>query len=532
MIKQLRKASEHLYTRIFIGLIVVAFIGWGISDFKNHYSNNDVVQFKYLPNIGLEEFTLRKRENLIRSYSQNENRAIDSKEDDLKITNLTLNQLINERLIDKLIKDYELEISDKDFIQHIKKIKIFHNDKGVFDKSIFDRVIASSNMSSEEFIDSYKKNLLQNLILNSYNSAIYVPNILENYIVNYMFDTRMVDIAYIDLTSAKYTQPINYTEKNLQDFYLQNQKLFELPESRNIKYLQVSYDELVNNNQVTELDINTYYNDNKSNFENQTLQEASKEIESILQSSSRSRQISDVIKKLEDQIASGQTLRQISEQNKLKINSINNFSKDYHSGLYYLNDLKDTILGMQEQEISYPIELKDGIIIFEVEEIKKSQVPKFNDIYKEVEAKWINSAYKKQNLDIMEKLKKTANHKNFITEAKKIGLNLQENIVFTRNGVPTHLNVPEEILNEIFKSSKGDTTNIIIKNDKAYICLLKDVYIGKGDKKDIEKIQDNFSLSFKQSLIEDLISSIRLDNNIKINQKMLMPNEHSSNEGR
>jgi peptidyl-prolyl cis-trans isomerase D len=518
MIKQFRKASEHLYTRIFIGLIVFAFILWGITDFKNNYVNdNYLVEFKYLPNITLEEFLTKKRENLLQSSQSNK----DSPEEENKLTYLTLNQLINERLINKVIKDQMLDIDNITFIENIKKTKAFQDEDGLFDKARFEKFLSSTNISQEEFMNSYKQMLLQNLIFNIYESSIYIPKILQKHILNYSIEKRIFDLVSVEKLNSKGLQLPIYTEKDLKEFFDQNQNLFKLEESRQLNYVRISYNDLATKYTPNHDEIARYYEENKNDFEGKTLEQSKNQIINLCQNIEKSNQIYILIKNLEDEIAAGNTLDQISKKHKLKINFIENFTNSYIPEESFLKDFKDTIIGMQEREVSYPIEIDNGLIIFEIEKINPAKIPEFKDVLKKIDVIFRKHKYEELNFAKMKEFATIANSNNFIKEASQRGFNIDSNISITRNGSKDRKELPSNLFNEIFKHSPQQITDIIQDKDYYYIAIIRNILKNPIDSKSEELIKNNIQKDIKQSIIDDMLLDTQFINQIKVNSKLL-----------
>jgi peptidyl-prolyl cis-trans isomerase D len=434
---------------------------------------------------------------------------------------MTLNQLIDERIVDSIIKDYKLDISDETFADYIQGIKAFQNEEGIFDKSLFDRVLASSNLSSEEFINSYKRMLLENLIFGIYQSSAYVPNLLKENILNYILDKRTFDLVSIDLSSKSHVKIPNYTEQELEDFYHQNQKLFEVPESRKLNYIIIKYKDLLQKSKVNDLNILDYYEKNKENFENKTFDESKAEIESILKSNMESSQISDFLKALEDEIALGLSLNQISKKQDLKIYSIEDFTKDYQSKEPDLKDFKDRIMNMQEQEVSYPMEVKEGLIIFEIEKIKNTETPTLKEIYNKVVVAWENHQYEQNNLGIIQNFAQIANSQNFIDQASKLGLDINHDISVSRNKQDNDKNIEDSLLNEVFISNINQITKLVIYNGKAYIAKINNISKNSISNEEEDNIKQNINNNIKRSMIDDIITHLKYINKVQINTKLL-----------
>ena len=517
MIKQLRKASEHLYTRIFIGLMVAAFILWGVNDFKENTMNDDVVKLKYSDNIEIEEFLLRKRENLIKFQQSKDFQG--SKEELNKITDLTLDQLINERLVKQIIENSDIDISDETFYGYIQKLATFQNEMGEFDRKKFDKFLLNSSISEQEFISSYKQTILGRLVFDTYINSIYVPKILDNNILNYSLETRIFDVASIDLSNIASFDKYKYTQKDLEEFYNKNREIFKIKEYRDINYMTISYADIIKNFKVEDRDIESYYKENQDDFNGKNLEEAKKEIPSILASKQKSEQLNKFVNLLEDEIASGVTIDEIARKYNFAIHSILNFSDEQNQPP--LNDFKNTLMGMEEKELSYPIETKDGLIIFEVKKINQARVAELSEIQKIVEEEFKKDLYRKINLESINSFSRISNKQNFISEAAKHGLKVKTNLSITRKEYANAKDLPESLINEIFSTKSGESTKVSIEKDRAFIAFVKEIKQKVEDQNSIKQILDNIQNRVKISFIDDIILHLNNINQIKINKRFL-----------
>ena len=207
MLSSLRKFSETIIAKIFITIIALSFVFWGINDFFRSNNSNSVAE------IDGEEISFNQFINEFNKIIRNNN--IQSEK--IAITNnihiLAVSNIVSEKLLKIHAKKLGVAIDDTIIAIEIKNSKEF-KDKDFFSRTKYEKFLLERNINSKILEEQINKNLKKKIIIESITG--YIPNnkkIPETILKN------KINILYEDFLRKNYK--ILIKEKQLND-YLKN----------------------------------------------------------------------------------------------------------------------------------------------------------------------------------------------------------------------------------------------------------------------------------------------------------------------
>jgi peptidyl-prolyl cis-trans isomerase D len=207
MLSSLRKFSETIVAKIFITIIALSFVFWGINDFFRSNNSNSVAE------IDGEEISFNQFINEFNKIIRNNN--IQSEK--IAITNnihiLAVSNIVSEKLLKIHAKKLGVAIDDTIIAIEIKNSKEF-KDKDFFSRTKYEKFLLERNINSKILEEQINKNLKKKIIIESITG--YIPNnkkIPETILKN------KINILYEDFLRKNYK--IIIKEKQLND-YLKN----------------------------------------------------------------------------------------------------------------------------------------------------------------------------------------------------------------------------------------------------------------------------------------------------------------------
>ncbi len=207
MLSSLRKFSETLTAKIFIALIALSFVFWGINDFYKSSYNNAIAEING-DEISFNEFT-KEYSKIIRSNNiQSQKLAIEK-----NIHIIAISNIISEKLLKIHTKNLGILIDDTVIAIEIKNNNEF-KEKEIFSRTKYEKFLLERNINSKILEEQINKNLKRKIITNSFNG--YIPN--SKKISETVLSTK-INILYEDFLRKKYKIIIN--EKQLNS-YLKN----------------------------------------------------------------------------------------------------------------------------------------------------------------------------------------------------------------------------------------------------------------------------------------------------------------------
>jgi hypothetical protein len=206
MLSSLRKFSETIVAKIFIAIIALSFVFWGINDFFR--SNNNSVAEIDGEEISFNQF-INEFNKIIRSNNiQSEKIAITN-----NIHILAVSNIVSEKLLKIHAKKLGVAIDDTIIAIEIKNSKEF-KDKDIFSRTKYEKFLLERNINSKILEEQINKNLKKKIIIESITG--YIPN---NKKIPEITLKDKINILYEDFLRKNYK--IIIKEKQLND-YLKN----------------------------------------------------------------------------------------------------------------------------------------------------------------------------------------------------------------------------------------------------------------------------------------------------------------------
>lgn len=209
----------------------------GIGQFENAYRGQlqDNPQLAALP----EEYRLQLRSNI-------------------------LEQLVQQRVIDNYLDEAGYKITDQQLTEAVHQFAEFQLD-GQFDRATYDSALAGAGLTSTQFEASQKLSMRRSQLQRAIRGSSVVPPSSYRRFLNLAFENRVVTTASI--TDASVAGEINVSDEMVVAFYDENPAMYNLPESADIEYVEISRDAVAANVAVTEQQLQEYYEVNKDRFQ-------------------------------------------------------------------------------------------------------------------------------------------------------------------------------------------------------------------------------------------------------------------------
>ncbi len=207
MLSSLRKFSETLTAKIFIALIALSFVFWGINDFYKSSYNSAIAEING-DEISFNEFTKEYSKIIRNNNIQSQKLAIEK-----NIHIIAISNIISEKLLKIHAKNLGILIDDTVIAIEIKNNNEF-KEKEIFSRTKYEKFLLERNINSKILEEQINRNLKRKIITNSLIG--YIPN--SKKISETVLSTK-INILYEDFLRKKYKIIIN--EKQLNS-YLKN----------------------------------------------------------------------------------------------------------------------------------------------------------------------------------------------------------------------------------------------------------------------------------------------------------------------
>ena len=380
MITWMQRHKKYLIVTIWISTIAfvgAGFVGWG------QYSYGD--KAGAIAKVGSVEITMgelqKSYSNLYNQYSQMFQGEFDEeKAKSFGLKSQALQFLTQQALVLNLAKSYDLQVSDAELLDEIKKQDFFHKD-GVFDKEIYKQVLSRNNLSVKEYEADVKKELLIKKTLKLLPAEVQES---EKSILNTAMNIAdKIEYKLLDVNQIN----IDTSDAVIKPFWEKMKSSFMSEVSYDVKFIKQPKLSL----EFDDTAISGHYNDNKLNFKDSDGKILSLE-------DARSMIISELnAKETKKEALRGYIAYKKGETEGLEVKdatisiSNNPFSKD-------AIDVVSTLTPLSP--FSKPVMVGDDYFTFELVKINQSQPKSYEDAKSQAVAMYIDQERRTRVLEL------------------------------------------------------------------------------------------------------------------------------------
>lgn len=257
MLQKIRDKLTGWIALAILGTIGVTFVFVGGANFAFTGSN-------YAAKVDGVEIGIGQFENAYRDQIQeNPQYAALPEEYRLQLRTNILEQLIQQRVIDNYIDEVGYQISDDQITELVQQQPEFQID-GKFDLETYRTVLAQYNYEPASFEQAQRTTLRRGQLERAIRgSSLVAPSGYRRFL-NLAFEQRVVRTASVTVESV--TDQINVSDEMIEAFYDENPGQYQLPETADIEYVEISRDDVAADVSVTEEQLAEYYENNQDRY--------------------------------------------------------------------------------------------------------------------------------------------------------------------------------------------------------------------------------------------------------------------------
>ena len=467
MLNSIRNFSKTVPAKIFLFIVAIPFVFWGMGDVFTSGNTNSLAKINN-ENISTEDFI-----DHINKLNINQNLIKDKIDEN--ILEEILGRIISNKLIELEIKEANLVISDKMLAEKIKTNINFIDDNQKFSRTKYEKFLISNNLNANEYEKNFKENEFQEELFNYLGGGIKSPSFLIDKI--YIEDTKKINVEFINLEEI-YLKKEQLTTEDIQNYINGNQEKLKRD------YIDFTYSKVTPQNLIG---LNEYNNEFFDKID---------EIESKLLNNTN---FNDIV--------NFYNLKSIS-RNKITLNSEN-------------TELDAKIYNARNDENFGIIDEGDYFVIYKIKNIA-TKVPSLNDVGFENEIR--NFLFNKNKFEYNKKILKLINEGKFQesdfkkiakenTKIEKLLLDSSKDTKkFSSESIELIYSLPEKSFALVADSEKNIYLLRII--DQRISNISKD-----SELKNIYLLESNNEI--KNKIFQSYDSHLNSKYDIKINEKTL-----------
>ena len=238
MLSTLRKFSSSFFAKIFLFIIAIPFVFWGMGPVFQGGKRNTIAE------IGDEKISTQEFVNYV-SYNASDQ---DFETLDKKIIEKLLSNFIGEKLIDLEIKNHGIKLSENSLSTLIKSQKAFQKNNK-FSRTEYEKFLILNDTNAVVFEAKMSKQVMKEQLFDFIGKGIMPTNFLVNIVFDKINQKR--DIKIINLNEV-FKKKFNFTENQIESYFNQNKDAYK-DIYKSVKFVKLTPKSLTANDEFSNL---------------------------------------------------------------------------------------------------------------------------------------------------------------------------------------------------------------------------------------------------------------------------------------
>ncbi len=373
MLQDIRDNAQSTIAKVIVGLLIISLSIWGgmdaiIGGFTGEpevatVNGQDITEREFLRTVQMEsQQRLMQMENPDQSLL-----------DEDQIRRDVLDALIREAVLTQDAQSQGgLELTDADIDSLITQMPPQFQVDGQFNRDRFVATVRNVGMGVAEFRESMRKNY----VVNQIRAAIAQTGVVapENAAHLLAIQNQTRDFRVLTLDGSSVQDQVDVTEADVQAFYDENRDQFRQPEQVDAAYITLSQGALAESIEVAEDELRSYYEERAEEYAREERRAAHILVEAGDEGQAT---LATIQQRLED----GESFAVLAEEYSVDTVSAQEGGDLGFAGRgVYDEAFEDALFGLEEGEVSGPVETSFGLHLIKLEEVRRSDVPAFDEL--------------------------------------------------------------------------------------------------------------------------------------------------------
>ncbi len=264
MLDSLRSAAQSWIAKLLLGLLVLSFAIWGISDvFRGGMTGNAALTAGD-SEVSATDYRFAYEQQLMRLSQQFRQRLTREQAKAIGVENQVLAQLAAGVVLDEEARNMQLGLSKDGIARLTAEDPAFQDASGNFNRAQFDAVLRQSGIRAEDYLQNRAKVARRQQIVEAATDGIKMPDTMLKALALYQGESRSVD--YINVPAEKADAITAPSDDVLKTYFEEHKDEYKAPEYRKISYVKLEPSDIADPSSITQEEISEYYEKNKGRF--------------------------------------------------------------------------------------------------------------------------------------------------------------------------------------------------------------------------------------------------------------------------
>ncbi|MEM6999055.1 MAG: SurA N-terminal domain-containing protein [Pseudomonadota bacterium] len=246
MLGSIRDKATGWIAGVIVGALIISFALWGVGSYFGQGGQINIV--KVNDTIINGQTYQRAYGNLRRQMQAMFGNEMSLEEDEF-LRQQTLQRLIETEVLNQLIVEYNLRVSDSQLATTIRNLEVFQGENG-FDRLKYEQGIANLGLNTAMFENELRKDLLSEQLQAGLAETVFVTKQELDQVL--MLENQSRDIVYTILNVDDQLERFEPFESDITAHYEANKDNYQEPEQVKIEYIDLDVEKIAEGIEATE----------------------------------------------------------------------------------------------------------------------------------------------------------------------------------------------------------------------------------------------------------------------------------------
>lgn len=258
MLESLRKHAGGWVARILLGLLVLSFGVWGVSDiFRGGFAGDKVAV------VGSTPITMVEFQNAIQEQQRQLRQPVTGPQAQL-LGQMVLQQLVGSAALRDDARTLGISLSTDELTRQVQSDPAFKGAGGNFNYGVFQSRIQNAGLTESMYLARRREQAQQEQLLGAIAGGLTAPEAYLKALHEYQTEER--SISYVVVDAAGIGDIADPTPEELSTYFEANKETYRAPETRQLAVVSLSPQDIAKPDEVTDEEAQAAYEQDKGRF--------------------------------------------------------------------------------------------------------------------------------------------------------------------------------------------------------------------------------------------------------------------------
>ena len=371
MLELMRRKAQSIYIQGTILIIVLVFVFWGVN--TSQKGGSDAVATVNGQSISSQQYQRAYNQTINRYQEQFGGTLPSGLLEAMNLKQQVLNQIIQELVMQQGAKEAGLIVGNEEVRKIIQGMDAFR-EEGIFKLDRYKKLLASSRMTTADFENSVRNDLLQGKILNHLSRFARISD--SELKDRFAFDNDQLKLEYVAFSADDFRAPGPVADEALKPFFESRKQTYLTEPQVKLRYITFLNEQALAGTQLSDQEIEQYYTMNPDRFSTPEQRQAR---HILLRSDAKDSAEMQAAKrkKLETILAltkAGKDFSQLAKEHSEDSTAKAGGDLGFFNKGQMVPPFADAAFALKEGEVSGIVETQFGLHLIKLEKIKPANV--------------------------------------------------------------------------------------------------------------------------------------------------------------